>query len=158
MVGADVDPAGVRPDVVDPIGDSLAQLRVGEVVDAHQYGITRRPPLSATGLELSDEFLLPGVHADYRLTGVPVLADLLVEMAELGVTIRVPAALQGCDVGLQAEAFLPQQAGDGVGADLAPGPGQLPGTLQASSSLRCSRCLAARGSGVSCTTLDTQFR
>ncbi len=76
-------------------------------------------------LELADEFLLLGVHADHRLACLPVFSGLFVEIAELGVTVGVLAALQCLGVGLEAEAFLPQQVGDSVGTDLVPGPRQL---------------------------------
>lgn len=125
VIGADVDPAGVRRDVVDPVGDGLVQLRVSEVMHVHRHRLTCRPPLAAAVLEVSDELLLLGVHADHWLATVPVPTGLLVEIAELGVAVRVLTALDRLDVGLQAEAFVPQQAGDGVGADAVPGPGQL---------------------------------
>ena len=47
--------------------------------------------------------------------------DLLVDVAELRVPVRVPLALDGLGVALQAEPLLPQQVTDGVGA--ADGPG-----------------------------------
>lgn len=56
----------------------------------------------------------------------PVLAGLLVEVAELGIPVRVLAALDRLGFNLQAEAFRPQQIGNGVGTDAVPGPGQLP--------------------------------
>jgi hypothetical protein len=49
------------------------------------------------------------------MTGSPsslMPLDLLVDVAELGIPIRVLRALQGLGVGLQAEALLPQQPAD----------------------------------------------
>jgi len=126
VIGAHVDPAGVRREIVDPVRDGLAQLGVGEVMDVHRHGITRRPPLAAVVLELADEFLLLGVHADHRLAGVPVITSLLVETVELGIPVRMSASLNGLGVGLKTEAFLPQQVRDGVRTDFVSGPGQLP--------------------------------
>lgn len=83
-------------------------------MDVHRRRISRRPPLAAVVLELADELLLLGVHADHRLAGVPVITGLLVEIAELGISVGMLASLDGLGVGLQAEAFLPQQVGDGV--------------------------------------------
>ncbi len=95
-------------------------------MDVHRHWISRRPPLAAVVLELADEFFLLGVHTDHRLAGVPVIAGLLVEIAELGIPVRMLASLDGLGVGLQAEAFLPQQVGNGVRTDFVPGPGQFP--------------------------------
>lgn len=94
MIGADADPAGVRRHVVDSVGNRLGGL-AGEVVrlDPHR---------------------LPFVP------GVPVVARLLVKVVELGVPVRVLSTFDGLGVGLQAEAFLPQQASDRVGGDPVP--------------------------------------
>jgi hypothetical protein len=50
--------------------------------------------------------LFLGVHADDRLAVGLMLLDLLVDVAELGIPIRVLCALQGLGGGLQAEAVL----------------------------------------------------
>src|SRR5215218_5161507 len=45
VVGTDVDPAGVRGDVVDPVRDRLAgPLPVQEVMRLDAYRLTARPP------------------------------------------------------------------------------------------------------------------
>ncbi|GAA1636952.1 hypothetical protein GCM10009828_076440 [Actinoplanes couchii] len=51
------------------------------------------------------------------MAGVMVDGDLLVDVGELGVAVRVLAALDGLDIGLQAEALVTQQVGDSVRAD-----------------------------------------
>ena len=89
-------------------------------------GSPGRAPLAAAVLVLADQFLLLGVHADHRLPGGQVRADLLVEVAELGVAVGVLAALDGLGVGLQAEALLVQQVGHRVGADPVPLRGSAP--------------------------------
>jgi hypothetical protein len=82
--------------------------------------VSGRPPLAARVLVVADELLLPGVHADHRLTGTHVPSGLLVDVAELGVTVRVLPALDGLGAGLRAEALLTQQAGDRVRAHPVP--------------------------------------
>src|SRR5271165_3188265 len=66
VVGADVDPAGVRGQVVDPVGHRLAQLLISEVMDADPLGLPGRRPFRAAVLEVPDVLLLLGVHADHR--------------------------------------------------------------------------------------------
>ena len=117
VVGADADPAGVGGDVIDPVRHRLAQAVLGEVVRARGRGLALGPPLPARVLELADQFLLLGVHADHRIGGALMVFDLLVDVTELRVPVRVPLALDGLGVALQAEPLLPQQVTDGVGAD-----------------------------------------
>jgi len=49
------------------------------------------------------------VHGDHRVTGVPVVSGLLIEVSELGLPVGVLSTLDGLGVGLQTEAFLQQQ-------------------------------------------------
>jgi hypothetical protein len=53
-------------------------------------------------VELADQFLLLGVHADHRRPDRQVLDDSSVEVAELGVPVDVLATLGDLSVGLQA--------------------------------------------------------
>ena len=54
VVDADADPALVRPQVRDTVGDRLAQLRIEEIVNADFFGT----PFVAPILEGANEFLL----------------------------------------------------------------------------------------------------
>ena len=51
--------------------------------------------------------------------------NLLIDVAELGVPVRVPRALDGLGVALQAEPLLPEQVPGHVRADLVASGGQL---------------------------------
>ena len=88
-------------------------------------GLALGPPLAARVLELADQLLLLGVYADHRIGGALVGLDLLVDVPELRVPVRVPLALDGLGVALQAEPLRPQQVADGVGADPVALAGQL---------------------------------
>ncbi len=125
MVGADGHPAGVRGEVIDPVRHRLAHAVPGEVVGAGGHRLALGPPFPARVLELADQLLLLGVHADHRVGGVLVGLDLLVDVPELRVPVRVPLALDGLGVALQAEPLRPQQVPDGVGADPVTLAGQL---------------------------------
>jgi hypothetical protein len=58
--------------------------------------------LRAPVVELADQFLLLGVHADHWRPDRQVLDDSSVEVAELGVPVDVLATLGDLSVGLQA--------------------------------------------------------
>ncbi|RPK84534.1 hypothetical protein EES46_24045 [Streptomyces sp. ADI98-10] len=125
VVGADIDPAGVRRQVVDAVRDGLAQQRIGEVVDADRHRIACGPPGTASVVEVADQLSLLGVHADHRLAGIPVITCLLVEIPELGIPVGMLAALERLGIGLQPEPLLPQQTGDSVRTDPVALTGQL---------------------------------
>ena len=65
------------------------------------------------------------INADHRLAGGKVPSNTGADVPELRVTVRVPAALDGLGVALQAEALLPQQVTHRVRRDLMALPGQL---------------------------------
>ena len=58
VVDSDTDLAGMMPKVVDPIGDSLARLRVGEVMHVDPLGVARGLPLPTAVGEAPDQLLL----------------------------------------------------------------------------------------------------
>ncbi len=124
MIGADADPAGVRRHVIDSVRNRFLGL-AGEVVRLDSHGLPCGTPFVPGVLVVADQLLLLAVHADHRVTGVPVVSCLLIEVAELGVPVGALSTLDGLGVGLQTEAFLPQQAGDRVGADPVALPRQL---------------------------------
>src|SRR5581483_5145001 len=101
---------------------------------ARGCGLALRPPFPAAVLELADQLLLLGVHADHRIGSPLMLLDLLIDVPELGVPVWVPLAFDGLGVALQAEPFSPQQVADGVGTDPVTLAGQL--SCQVASRLR----------------------
>src|SRR3974377_1242640 len=89
VIGAHVDPAGVRGQVVDPVRGGLVQLLVGEVVHAYPLGLPGRRPFRPAVLEVPDILLLLGVHADHRAAVGLERCDLGVDVPELGVAVGV---------------------------------------------------------------------
>jgi hypothetical protein len=89
--------------------------------------LTLGPPLAPGVAERTDQLLLLGIHADHRVTGRLVALDVLIDVAELPVAVRVLLALNGLGVGLQTEPLRTQQVRDGVSADPVPLGGQLAG-------------------------------
>jgi Transposase DDE domain len=103
--------------------------RIGQALYAHLDHLARRPRALVDGP--AGQPLLAALDRHDRLTGRQVGADLLGEVADLGVTLR-PAAPPGKPAsGLQPVALLPQQPPDRVVthaiADLAQRVGQLAG-------------------------------
>jgi hypothetical protein len=100
-------------------------------MDVDPLRLTRELPFPAAVGEAPDQLLLLGVHNHHRLPGGQMGLGLLVQIAELGVPVGVPGALQGLDRALQPGALLLEQPPDGVVADrMALGGkrlGQLPG-------------------------------
>jgi hypothetical protein len=117
VIGPDRHPTRACAQVVDPVGDRLAQLLVGEVVHQHALGLARRLPLPPTIGIPADQLLLLGIDAYDRLGSGQMRSGLLVHIAKLRVPVRVLGALQGLVGALQRVALLLQQPPDGVIAD-----------------------------------------
>src|SRR5439155_21077268 len=90
------------------VPDGLARAVAGEVMRADSRRLALGPPVPARVLELPDQFLLLGVHADHRVAAVLMGLDLPADVAELRVPVRVPRALESLGVALQAEPLSPQ--------------------------------------------------
>ena len=105
-------------------------MRAGEEAVVLDFDrLTGRPPFLSGHRQLPDLFLLLRVHADHRLARGLVFLDLLVDIAELRVPVRVLIAFQGLGSAPQAEpVFLEQSAHRGRGHAM-PLPGQLVGQV-----------------------------
>jgi hypothetical protein len=117
----DTDPALIGGQVIDAVGDRVPELLVLEVVPANLDRPAPGLKLAADRLEIADQLALLGIHADHRLTGRDRLADRLVDVLKLRVTIRVPGALARLLVRLQSP--VPSFSGDAfvwIGSDLDP--------------------------------------
>src|SRR6266536_4218223 len=117
VVGADVDEAVVRRDIVDAVRDRLADGVVGKVVDVDQLGLALRLPVPPGILEVADQLLLLGIDGDERHATVEAVLRLLVDVLELRIAIGMLGALDGLARRLEAVAVGPQQAGHGLVAD-----------------------------------------
>src|ERR1022692_4615240 len=67
MIDSNTDPTRIGRLVVDAVRDSLAQIRVDEVVDLHLLGATLGSPLPATVAELAYKLFLLGIDRHHRL-------------------------------------------------------------------------------------------
>src|SRR6266498_2396907 len=104
-----IHPTPIVSDVVNAVGRDLAEFGYLEVVDAHRLGFAFGPKLTPTVLEVTDQLLLLRIDRDGGLPGSLELLDLLVDVLELGITIRMRSTFQGLSVGLETEAELAQQ-------------------------------------------------
>jgi hypothetical protein len=102
VVRADADEAVVGADVVDAVGDRLADRIAGEVVDVDQLGLALRLPLPSCVLEVAHELLLLGVHREHRHAAFEAVLGLRVDVLELRVAIRVLRTAHGLVRRLQA--------------------------------------------------------
>lgn len=110
VIDANVDPAGVRRKIVDSIRDGGFARRPGEeAVAIDSDRVTLPAPLPTGVRQLAEHLLLLRVHADDGLVVGLVSFDLLVDVAKLGVPVRVLLALQGLGLGLEAESVVLQQ-------------------------------------------------
>ena len=109
MIGAEIDQAGVGRNVIDAIGSDLAECGNLEVMNAYGLRIAFGPQLTASILEIADQFLLFGIDRDGRLVAITELFDLRIDVFKLHVTVRMGRTLPRFLVGMKAEAELPQQ-------------------------------------------------
>ena len=107
VIDADADATGVRADIVDAIGNGLAELLVNEVVHIDVDRDALRSIIAAGVLVFADQFLFLGVDRDHRLTGGLIRFDLRVDVLELRVAIGMASAFLALAIDLTAiaEAF-----------------------------------------------------
>ena len=107
MINADADTTGVRADIVDAIGNGLAEFLVDEVMHIDVERATLLLIIAASVLVFADQFLLLGVDRDHRLAGGLMRFDLRVDVLELRVAIGMASAFLALAIDLTpiAEAF-----------------------------------------------------
>ena len=64
----DVDHAMIAQQIIDPVGHGPPTGRAGKVMHQHRFRLAR--PGLARIFEITDQFLLLGIHADHRLHGL----------------------------------------------------------------------------------------
>ncbi len=102
MVQAHAHEAVVGCDIVDAVGDRLADGIGGKVVDIDQLGLALRLPFASHVLEITDQFLLLRVNGDHRNAAVDAVLGLGVDVLELRVASRMLSTLDGFARSLQA--------------------------------------------------------
>jgi len=93
VVDAHAHEAVIGGDIVDAVGNRLANGVGGKVVDVHQFGFALRLPLASRVLEVADELLLLRVDGDDRDAPLDAVLSLGVDVLELRVAIRMLGAL-----------------------------------------------------------------
>ena len=89
MVDPHIDPALVPSQVVYPIGNGFALSGNQKVMDPHSPRLAHCAPLPPRILEVSDQFLLLGIHGNHRLSIGLVPAHFAVDELKLGIAVRV---------------------------------------------------------------------
>src|SRR5271157_5813478 len=127
MRRSDHHEAGVPSLVVNSKRDGPADGIAGEVVVQDVSGIF--PPASARVLEVANQLLLLGVHAEDGQIPAQVPPASPFDEPELPITLRLVCACQPFTVGSQRVVIQPQQTGDGCVAYPEPTSAQLLGQL-----------------------------
>ena len=109
VIGADVDEAGIAPNVVDAVRVDTRDQRTGQVVALNVLRLLGGQPLLTLVFVVADELLLLGVNRDDRQSLAQVLLDLGADVSKLRIPIAVICALLSLAVALQAVVLLVQQ-------------------------------------------------
>ncbi len=127
VVDANAHPTLVVENVVDAVGNGLAQKGVAEVMHADLFRLALRTPIPASILEIPDQFLLFRIHRDRRLTTVEEPRHLGAEVLELRVSVGMRGPFARLAVALQAVPRLVEQGRHGAVAHRMRLPGQFLG-------------------------------
>ena len=126
MVDADTDPSLVLRDIIDTVGDGLAERLVDEIVYAELLGLPLGSPLLSRSFEVADKLLLFSIDRNHRLPAPLSRIDAGVDKLELCVAVRMLIALNRLARALKAVAKLAQKLTDLLRACLKPPLLQLP--------------------------------
>ena len=127
FVDAHRDESRVLREVVDTVGDGLAELLVEEVMALHLAGRALGRPLLPPILVVPDEFFLFGIDGDDRIAPSLDRTGGFMDVQELRVTIRMRRALLRLAIPLEAVLLPVQFLRYGRVADGVPSGRQLPG-------------------------------
>jgi len=84
---AEIDPAGIGGDVVDPVGCDLAQFGDGEVMHPDRFGIAFGAQFPTAILEVSDKLFLFRINRYGWLPSRLERVDLRTDVFELRVAV-----------------------------------------------------------------------
>ncbi len=93
MIDPDTYPSLVGGKIIDAVWRSFAEHRIDKIVYPYFHGTAFFLPLLARVLEVADQFLFLGIHADHRLSCFHCRLHLRVEVMKLRVPVRMVCAL-----------------------------------------------------------------
>src|ERR1700738_5742272 len=111
MIDSNADPTLIVAHSIDPIGNRLAQILIGKIMNQSIFLSCFGTPLLAVVAEVSDQFLLLSVHGNDRATLFQEPLGLSIDMGKLSVAIRMIAPFDGLGVALQTVFHLMEQVG-----------------------------------------------
>ena len=100
MIHAHAPPALIVGHVVDPIGNRLAQVFINEIIHPHRLGLPCWLPFPPTVLKIAHSFFLLGIDREARLLTCLKCLDLLVDVFELRMAVRMLRTFKHLAVGL----------------------------------------------------------
>ena len=89
VIYAEIYPARIRRKIVNAIGRNLAEFGDLEIVNPHRLRPSLRPQLASAIPKVADQLFFLGVDGDRWLARPLEVFDLLVDVFELGVAIRM---------------------------------------------------------------------
>src|SRR2546422_5652302 len=102
MIDSDRHPTLIQGEVIDPVRNGLALLRIDEVMHTNTLRDSLRTPLATTVLVFSDQFLLLGIHRDRRFSTPDLSSHAGIDVPELSVAIRMLRAFLRLSIRLEA--------------------------------------------------------
>ncbi len=119
-VCADINEARVAAEVVNAIGIGTGNRWTRKVMAIHFDRRLRRMPATAFVFAISNQFLLFRIHGNDGLSRFQCLRHGSIDVAKLGISIRMILAFFHLSVALQAVVRLMQQVRDRLVADTVP--------------------------------------
>src|SRR6266545_1787778 len=101
MSHSDVNHRSISCDVISAVGNGLAFAKMREVVHRYLISLSLGQPSPPPVFKGPHEFLLLRIHGDHRVPSPPKSLDLPVQVAKLGIAVRMLGTLTGLHIGLQ---------------------------------------------------------
>jgi hypothetical protein len=100
LIDANTHPARVVVQVVDSLGDGMAQLRILKIMYAHPGRLALGMPFPTARFEIPTQFALFRVDREHRLPAFLDSLHLLVDRLKLSIALRMLSPFFGLGVGL----------------------------------------------------------
>src|SRR5215510_583915 len=127
MGHSDVHHGSISCDVISAVGNGLSFTQMREVVHRYLIGFSLGQPSPPPVLKGPHEFLLLRIYRNHRVPSPPKSLDPAVQVAKLGIAVRMLGAFTGLHISLQGVPHFLQTTAHRDAADRVSGPSQLLG-------------------------------
>src|SRR5215510_4926169 len=125
MGHSDVHHGSISCDVISAVGNGLSFTQMREVVHRYLIGFSLGQPSPPPVLKGPHEFLLLRIYRNHRVPSPPKSLDPAVQVAKLGIAVRMLGAFTGLHISLQGVPHFLQTTAHRDAADRVSGPSQL---------------------------------